>query len=135
MKKLLVALLGVALVLLGAALPLVLPRHCPVSRAACERIKEGMTKAEVHAILGGLPGDYTTRPGIGPVLVWSGAWEPGQIDLWHGDEGAVVVHYSLPSSGEEKVTAANFWEAEPCTPGLIEFARWRLGRRKERWRP
>jgi hypothetical protein len=37
MRKPLIAPLAVALLLLGAVLPLVMPRHCPVNRAACER--------------------------------------------------------------------------------------------------
>ena len=66
MRKLAVAVLALALLLVGTLLPLVRPLRCPVNRAAFERIKVGMTQAEVHAVLGGPPGDYRTEPSAPP---------------------------------------------------------------------
>ncbi len=60
MRKYLIAGLAVALLLGGALFALLRPWHCPVNRAAFERIKEGMTRAEVEKILGGPAGDYRT---------------------------------------------------------------------------
>jgi hypothetical protein len=62
MKKLIVVGMAVVLLLGGALYALVRPWHCPVNRVTFERIKEGMTQADVYAILGGPPGDYRTRP-------------------------------------------------------------------------
>ena len=72
MRICLVASLAVVLLVVGALLPLVMPWRCPVNRAASEQIEEGMSQAEVYAILGGPPGDYRTRPPrpfVGPVSV------------------------------------------------------------------
>jgi hypothetical protein len=129
MRKLLIGLLAVALVLFGALLPLVLPRHCPVNRGAFERIEEGMTQAEVEAILGGPPGDYRTQPPA-PSRATVRVWEN-----WEGDEGTVFIWFSSASGGLERVMSANFYEAEPYTPGLVELIRWRLWRLKERLLP
>jgi hypothetical protein len=57
MRTLLVALLAFGLALFGGLFALVMPWPCPVNRAAYERVKEGMPLEEVHAILGGRPGD------------------------------------------------------------------------------
>jgi hypothetical protein len=135
MRKLLIVLLATALVLFGAMLPLVLPRHCPVTREACERIEEGMTQAEVHAILGRPPGDYRTRPSAPPALNPRVRFGPPRLtEEWEGDEGTITVDYS-PDPGPETVWFARFNEAEPCTPGLVELICWRLERLKERWLP
>jgi hypothetical protein len=136
MRKLLVGLLAVALVLCGAFFALVGPRHCPVNRAACERIKEGMTQAEVEAILGGPPGDYRTRPHAPNTFVpfIATSWRtPFFQERWLGDEGTIFVDYHVQDSpGPGKVMEASFEPAEPHNPGLIAIARWRLNRLLER---
>jgi hypothetical protein len=63
MRKLRIGLLAVVLVLFGALFALLRPWHCPVNGAAAARIEKSMKQAEVQEILGGPPGDYTTRPG------------------------------------------------------------------------
>jgi hypothetical protein len=126
MKKLLVALLAVALTLFGAVLPLVLPRHCPVNKAACERIEVGMTKREVEKILGGPPGDYRTRPVLGDI--GSG----GGIDwtMWIGDEGDAWVWLD-----HGIVRSTMFREAKEVPVGALELILWRLERLPGRWLP
>jgi hypothetical protein len=137
MRKELVGLLAVALVLVGAVLALVMPRHCPVNRAAFERIKPGMTRAEVHAILGGPQGDYRTRPprprpfisaitdGVSNGVLLLSEW-------WQGDEGAAVIEYRVcwPNllTAHAEVARARFVDADPHHPGLVELIRWRLKR-------
>jgi hypothetical protein len=82
--------LAVGLVLLGAFLGLAWPRPSRVTAANFERIKEGMSRAEVEAILGP-PGDYTT----GPTFIHFGGlvWVPppySSAERWEGDEGLTV---------------------------------------------
>ena len=72
MRKLAVAVLALALLLVGTLLPLVRPLRCPVNRAAFERIKVGMTRAEVEAILGGPPAR-------------SASWPPALVEVCAGD--------------------------------------------------
>jgi hypothetical protein len=138
MRKLLIGLLASALLLFGAVLPLVLPWHCPVNRAACERIEEGMTQEEVYAILGGPPGNYRTQPPAPPpsfAEVYFGG--PRRLtEVWEGDTGAVTVDYHCRRTpGVETVELASFEEQEPYNPGLVELICWRLERLKERWLP
>src|SRR5262249_59789044 len=141
MRKLAVAFLALALLLFGTSLPLVVPRHCPVNRAACERIKEGMTQAEVYAILGGPPGDYRTRPPRPPGFrFWVYTGPPRLIEDWEGDEGAVTVQYQSVTEEaragpgfRETVGIVTFEEAAPYSPSLLELARWRLARLREPW--
>jgi hypothetical protein len=134
MSRLVIGLLSAGLVLAGALLALVLPRHCPVNRAACERIKPGMTQAEIHAILGGPPGDYRTRPSPpswGSFFIGNGPLR--LIEKWIGDEGTVVVDYHCRTSpGPETVMITSFEEVEPYNPGPVARATWRLGGLKER---
>jgi hypothetical protein len=74
MKKMLLGLVTAGLVLTGVLVALVMPRHGPVNRTACERIEKGMTVAQVEQILGGPPGDYRTQPT--KAEAWGGApWE------------------------------------------------------------
>src|SRR3569623_3514486 len=92
MRNWLVACVAAALVLAGVLVALLGPRHCTVNREAFGRIEEGMTQAEVRAIMGGPPGDYRTGPADGPwprtILA-----PVGPTEEWAGDEGAVTVYY------------------------------------------
>jgi hypothetical protein len=129
MRKWGVAILALALLLVGTLLPLVVPRHCPVNRAAFERVKEGMTQAEVEEILGGPPGDYRTRPhGTNIYLSRMFSGLDPIIEDWEGDEGSVAVEYEPGADGRERVTKTHFEEAAPYSPGLLELALWRLGK-------
>ena len=133
-----------ALLLVGTLLPLVRPLRCPVNRAAFERIKVGMTQAEVHAVLGGPPGDYRTEPSAPPGPRFHLGWtEPERlIEVWEGDEGTVTVQYASVTEEaraapgfREPVGIVTFKEAAPYSPGLLELARWGLERLKERLLP
>jgi hypothetical protein len=133
-RKPLLGLLAVALVLLGAMLPLVLPRHCPVNRAACERIKVGMTRTEVEAILVGPPGDYRTLPsdeGLDLVRFTSLSAPDPNEEMWVGDTGDACVSFTPGGI----VAEVSFTEAQPANPSLFAIATWRLWRLKERWLP
>ena len=124
MRKLLIGMVAVGLVLAGGVFALVMPRQCPVNRAAFERIEVGMTQSEVEQILGGPPGDYRTRPDdTWRVMVWD--------EWWLGDEGDVSVGFT-PGGAVER---AEFSEKPPYHPGQVALVRWRLKRLKERWLP
>jgi hypothetical protein len=127
MRKYLVAALSLTLVLLGLFVNLLTPRHCPVNREAFGLVEKGMTRAEVHAVLGGPPGDYRTRPYSEENALAYYATSPGPPsgDVWHGDEGTVEVRYS---TRHDAVISADFTEAEPYDAGPLELVRWRLER-------
>jgi hypothetical protein len=122
------ACVAVVLVLAGGLVALLGPRHCPVNRAAFERIEEGMTRAEVHAVLGGPPGDYRTQPPYpGPFMLHDPYRGWNWHEQWEGDEGLVRLNYSRVTGG---VVRATFHDARPYDSRLLELARWRLRKLK-----
>src|SRR5262245_56538388 len=104
---------AVPLLLLGAALPVLL-RPCPVTRAALGRVKEGMSRAEVEAALGGAPGDYRTRP----VEPYFGTYGDRPWEFWRGDEGDAWVYYEGGVVG-----GTHFTELRPEPIGAIDRLR------------
>ena len=142
-RKLLVALVGLAVV--GAAGMVVLwPRQDRISRQNLERIKRGMTRVEVEAILGP-PGDHATAPLEDPDpsgLVMSN-WRPyyvppidrfdaeHEIVQWRGDAGIIAVNFTL--SGH--VVEAGMWPVKRVDQTLLGNLLWRLKRQWHRWFP
>ena len=138
MRKWLIGLLAVGMVLASGLTALLRPRHCPVGREAAGRIVEGMSRAEVHAVLGGPPGDYRTRPHPHRYDAVVDGLVMGMmpfVERWGGDEGTVSVHYFDQTPGHERASPATFEEAMPYHPGALELARWRLGKFREAWLP
>jgi hypothetical protein len=139
MRKLLLGLFTVALLALGASLPFVLPRDCPVNQAACDRIKPGMTQATVYAILGGPPGDYRTRPGEEDLsdldLTDRGSnceSDDWPRERWLGDQGFVRVIFTPAGDVHE----ACFSELVDPKPVALDTAfRWCLERLTGRFLP
>jgi hypothetical protein len=125
MRKALIACVAVIPVLAGGLIALLGPRHCPVNRAAFERIEEGMTPPAVRSILGGPPGDYRTRPTLLVIDEMEGCWMGWSFEKWDGDEGtAEVIFY------RDEVVEVKFHDANPFSPGIVELARWRLRKLK-----
>jgi hypothetical protein len=114
----------------GAACTLLLPRP-GVTEAACGRIEQGMTRAEVYAILGGPPGDYRTGPpdplDFGPSNFMTGPLH--HKSHWRGDDGDVSVGISI--YGDEGVIYAHFSPREGDSGGFAASIR----RRIRRWFP
>jgi|SRR5262245_16663444 len=87
------ALAGCAAGLAALAAAVWWPR--PVSAPVAERvgrIRPGMTQAEVDAVLGGPPGDYSTYPGKG----LGGPPSPPRVGFyadWRWNEGFLRVHF------------------------------------------
>lgn len=137
MRKCLVGVLTVALVLGSILFTLARPKACSVNRAAFERLEEGMSQGEVHAILGGPPGDYRTGPSGPryPHRVWGDPPIAGHIEMWFGDDGVAAVAYQETHTGFGDAMIVHFEEALPPRPGPVELVHWRLERLKERWLP
>jgi hypothetical protein len=95
------------------------PRH-NINRASFEKLKEGMTVAEVEEIFAVPAGVYTTRP-YKPNVAAEGAAE------WVGDEGAVFIWFD-----QDTKTVRGWFVFMPET-GLTWFERFQvwLGLRDE----
>jgi hypothetical protein len=139
MRRLLLALFTVALILFGGIFPLLFPHPSRITKGTYDRIKRGMSQAEVEAICGGPPGDYRTRPREPPE---SGtcyfAWilhlpKEGPVTrlCWQGDEGEVL---GLTDDAGV-VIGIGFRDHAKADVGAIELFRWRLNRLKRRWFP
>ena len=65
-------------------------RGRPIDWEHFERIKAGMSRAEVEAILGGPPGDYHTEN----IFYCSfGVTFEGRFEWWSGNEGAILIRF------------------------------------------
>jgi hypothetical protein len=131
MRKWFLGLFAVVLVFFGALVPFMFPRPSPVTRAAFERIEVGMSLAEVEAILGGPPGDYTTRPSRFILIVdpsYSMINEKVDVLVWRGDEGQAHVFVDARGIVREK----EFTEQVTGPAGPLETLQWRFGRWWER---
>jgi hypothetical protein len=89
------------------------PKH-NINLASIEKIKAGMTLAEVEEILGVPPGDYTTTPTTSLSDGWMG---PGDKE-WAGDDGVISVWFDP----QGRILAANLAPVSPRT-GLTWFER------------
>jgi hypothetical protein len=65
-----------------------------LSPELCDPIKEGMTRAEAEAILGGPPGDFRTESVVF-IEVGGGDYGDGKgrREFWGGDEGQIEVSF------------------------------------------
>jgi hypothetical protein len=129
-RKRLLIVAGVALaaaVIVPAALELPayrqkLARGRLIDPAHCKRIKAGMSRAEVEAILGGPPGDFRTENVGFLVSIPAGDWVVSveRSESWVGDEGRIAVVFDE----QGRVRGRGFGEAtRPTPPSLTEQAR------------
>jgi hypothetical protein len=135
-RRKLLALVGLAVVA-GVAAFALWPQPNRITRENCARIRKGMSRAEVEAILGP-PGDYTSGPmfveGNAPTddayLYFTADKDPGAV--WCGDAGFIVVLY-YPSSG--RALDPMFCRGERQPQGSLGNLLWRAERRWRRWFP
>jgi hypothetical protein len=131
-RTLLVVLAGLAVVV--AAGVVVWPRANRVTRENYDRIRVGMSRAEVYAVLGP-PGDYSTREAIPselpdpPTLTYR--WQAISLEEWFGDRAAIEVYFD----GAGNVASARCWLLEPIDHGPLDNLLWRAKRQWHRWFP
>jgi hypothetical protein len=136
-RKLLVALAGLAVIAVGAVV--LWPRADRITRENFDRIKKGMGRAEVEAILGP-PGDYTTGPTQTTFLESASkhpvSWTRGSvftpvIEFWETDDAAIEVGYG--PSGELLFTIRRGQKRLQQSP--LDNLIWRVNRQCHRWFP
>jgi hypothetical protein len=86
MRSKIVGLVAVGLLMVSG--PVTAQEPEPKTRAALDKVRVGMTAAEVTKTVGGPPGDYTTRPIFGNR-------QPGDNgrDQWMCDDGWLLVTF------------------------------------------
>jgi hypothetical protein len=125
-----VAVVSVAL-LLGVAARQVfyLPGNPRITEANFERIKPGMSRAEVEAILGP-PGDYRTQP-VSPdfLSIPHKLSRPRHGVFWHSDEVEISVEFDLD---DDVVIDGRIRPMDRTGVGLANTLHWRCDRWWER---
>jgi hypothetical protein len=130
----LLTLAGLAVLMAGAVvlwLQLLPDPASRITRENFDRIRRGMSRAEVHAILGP-PGDYRNGP-----MAHEPAWlkiVPGwHYDWaeWEGDAGAAVVGFDDSGQVQQK----QFLVSEPTGHGPLDTLLWRAKRLWRQWFP
>jgi len=143
-RTLLVALAGLAVVVTAGTVVL-WPRPERITRANFHRIREGMSRAEVEAILGP-PGDY--RTGLGETWftepkLWSPdrdiaprpepLWSTAPGNSWaRWDSDSFSIWISFDDSGSAAVKEV--WPRRK-TQGPVDSLLWRAKRQWRRWFP
>jgi hypothetical protein len=124
-QKLLVALAGLAVV--GAAGAVVLwPRPDRITRENYDRIRVGMSRAEVYTVLGP-PGEYSTGDAKAsglpePPMLTEDLRQAISLEEWFGDRAAIGVYFD----GAGNVTSARCWLLKPIDHGPLGNLLWRL---------
>jgi hypothetical protein len=126
---------GLAAVLAGASVFVLWPQPSQVTRENYDRIRVGMSRAEVEAILGP-PGDYRTgdtepdRDAADGQEIHVGPDDPTLYDVqvdWRGDRARV----SVVLSPAGRVAIKCYTASRPVDHGSLENLLWRLRRQ---WR-
>jgi hypothetical protein len=136
-RRLLVALFVSLAVLLAViaytARPIFFPpANHHITQENYDRLREGMKREEVEAILGP-PGDYRTiptepvEPIVGLVLL-GGGWDY-RCEQWIGNESVIELNIYL--SREKGLRGWGFRPIKPEPIGLIDLVRWRWSRWRE----
>ena len=128
-RTLLVALAGLAVVVAAGAV--VLWPRSRITQDDSDRIKIGMTRAEVQAILGP-PGDHRTNAPP-PRGRSGGSTRPSGTggDRWVGDEGTLQVLFN----SDDRVRGCSWFQsAGERGDGFIQVLRW-VKRQWHRWFP
>jgi hypothetical protein len=145
LREALAGLAGVA----AAAMAIALwpqPASSLITRQNFDRIRQGITRAEVEAILGS-PGDYRTSLGqtddplgqlapemadYGPTLATWQLWGngPNRVGVWIGDSVEIIIYVD----GSGHVVISHVLERRRNTNPLENFF-WRANRLWHRWFP
>jgi hypothetical protein len=131
-RKLLVALVGLAVVVTGAAFAL-WPSRNRITRENCDRVTAGMTRAEVYAILGP-PSDNTSGPvRVAPESLAVCAQLNAQRDLpseeWETDKGFAHATFDR----QERVVGIVYVPCNRISQGFFENLMWRVERVRYNW--
>jgi hypothetical protein len=138
-RKLVVLVVGLA-ALVAVAMLVLWPRPDRITRENYERIKEGMSRAEVESLLGA-PGDYRTGPvGYQTAEYKEAVGRPASISLrgtkpalWLGDRGLVEVAFG--QDGRALDSESGFYRGVKLAQDPLDNLLWRAERQWRRWFP
>jgi hypothetical protein len=130
-RRKLIVVVGLA-VLVAVGAFVLWPRPDRITQENLERIRAGMSRAEVECILGGPPGDYRS---VLTVRISYDAGYPFELAgprpaVWKGNTGDVSVHFS--QQGAEMPVFLGTFEVPQS---FLENVLWRAERLWRRWFP
>jgi hypothetical protein len=126
-RKLLLGLVGVAVVVVAGVVVLWPSRITPENY---ERIRVGMSRAEVYAILGP-PGDYSTYDAPSYEFRCLGPPPPLPMEEWLGNRARIGVFFD----GAGNVASARCFLLNPVAQSPLGNLLWRAQRQWDRWFP
>jgi hypothetical protein len=133
-RKLLLMLACLAIVSCAVGAFVLWPPPYQVTQENYDRLKVGMLRADVEAIIGP-PGFYRNGPAVSPAFVATKLSDDDPnlagFNLWWGD--TVIVCVSYDHSG--RVIALDHAEAIEPKVGLLGWFRWHANRQWHRWFP
>jgi hypothetical protein len=91
-----------------------------IDPATCARVKPGMTRAEVEALLGGPPGNYATKDIPAAGAMWPA---PPEYQIWNGDRGSLEVYFDQ-GGRNGRVVRANFSTSQQLRNGPWGLGDW-----------
>jgi hypothetical protein len=122
-RRLLLFALAAAVVLFGASIWLLWPRACAITQENIDRIKVGMTFAEVEQILGGPPRDENHRGALYiDALHISHAHKEDDCRQWIGQEHGVTVYFA-----DQRVSASRHGDVVWLEESFLDRLRRWLG--------
>jgi hypothetical protein len=133
-RKLLVVLAGLA-AMVAAGVVVLWPPQNRITQENFDRVREGMSRAEVEAILGP-PGDYSTGPtnSFHPVSVISNDLRRVEIGPyafdWRSDDLSVHVLFI-----DSRVVVADAYTNKLVAQSPLDNLLWRAKRQWHRWFP
>jgi hypothetical protein len=126
-----------ASILLVRAWPILFPRP-GITRLNVQRIRRGMTRGEVEAILGGPAGDYrTVATAYLPEARPLGPWAEKEVyadSVWKADTGAVWVRFDFAgrvAGISDQPNAVFYWESQEVRINPEGFSRIQEGMSRE----
>jgi hypothetical protein len=111
-----------------------------ITQDNCDRIREGMTPAEVEAILGP-QGDYRNGPTEPEYLnPYPSGIDWDWAEVWQGDRGAILVYRKghdpcIIGSGPDRVEGARFVEVQRVQQNPLANLVWLAKRQWRHWFP
>ena len=132
----LLALAGLVVLVAGASV--LWPRADRITQENFDRINDGMSQAEVEAILGP-PGDFRTLPPAPvdathqlPIDTTDPTDESIHEVRWFGDKGWIVVGFT---NNDQVTSVASFDAASEIPNGHLDNLLWQAKRQWRRWFP
>ena len=125
-RTVLVVLGGALAVVVAVGVVVLWPRPERITQENYDRIRVGMSRAEVYAVLGP-PGDYSTGDAKasdlpGPPMLTEDLRQAISLEEWFGDRAAIGVYFD----GAGNVASARCWLLKPIDHGPLGNLLWRL---------